>query len=118
MWQQFHQEHDKSFGFHYEGKQDVELVNLRVRAVGIQNRPKIKTVKRQQKDSKPKFSRDVFWKDFGWISSSVFDRNDLAIGQIIKGPAIVEEYGSTTVVPKNWSCIVDEYKNIILKKAL
>jgi N-methylhydantoinase A len=118
MWQQFHQEHDKSFGFHYEGKQDVELVNLRVRAVGIQNRPKIKTVKRQQKDTKPKFSRDVFWKDFGWISSSVFDRNDLAIGQIIKGPAIVEEYGSTTVVPKNWSCIVDEYKNIILKKAL
>ena len=116
MWQQFHQEHDKSFGFHYEGKQDVELVNLRVRAVGIQNRPKIKTVKRQQKDTKPKFSRDVFWKDFGWISSSVFDRNDLAIGQIIKGPAIVEEYGSTTVVPKNWSCIVDEYKNIILKK--
>jgi N-methylhydantoinase A len=118
MWQQFHQEHDKSFGFHYEGKQDVELVNLRVRAVGIQNRPKIKTVKRQQKDTKPKFSRDVFWKDFGWISSSVFDRNDLDIGQIIKGPAIVEEYGSTTVVPKNWSCIVDEYKNIILKKAL
>ena len=118
MWQQFHQEHDKSFGFHYEGKQDVELVNLRVRAVGIQNRPKIKTVKRQQKDTKPKFSRDVFWKDLGWISSSVFDRNDLAIGQIIKGPAIVEEYGSTTVVPKNWSCIVDEYKNIILKKAL
>ena len=118
MWQQFHQEHDKSFGFHYEGKQDVELVNLRVRAVGIQNRPKIKTVKRQQKDTKPKFSRDVFWKDFGWISSSVFDRNDLAIGQIIKGPAIVEEYGSTTVVPKNWSCIVDEYKNIILKKVL
>ena len=118
MWQQFHQEHDKSFGFHYEGKQDVELVNLRVRAVGIQNRPKIKTVKRQQKDAEPKFFRDVFWKDFGWISSSVFDRNDLAIGQIIKGPAIVEEYGSTTVVPKNWSCIVDEYKNIILKKVL
>ena len=118
MWQQFHQEHDKSFGFHYEGKQDVELVNLRVRAVGIQNRPKIKTVKRQQKDTKPKFSRDVFWKDFGWISSSVFDRNDLAIGQIIKGPAIVEEYGSTTVVPRNWNCIVDEYKNIILKKVL
>ena len=118
MWQQFHQEHDKSFGFHYEGKQDVELVNLRVRAVGIQNRPKIKTVKRQQKATKPKFSRDVFWKDFGWISSSVFDRNDLAIGQIIKGPAIVEEYGSTTVVPRNWNCIVDEYKNIILKKVL
>ena len=118
MWQQFHQEHDKSFGFHYEGKQDVELVNLRVRAVGIQNRPKIKTVKRQQKATKPKFSRDVFWKDFGWISSSVFDRSDLAIGQIIKGPAIVEEYGSTTVVPRNWNCIVDEYKNIILKKVL
>ena len=34
MWSEFHKVHDRTFGFHYEGKQDVELVNLRVQAVG------------------------------------------------------------------------------------
>ncbi len=34
MWEEFHDVHDSTFGFNYRGQQDVELVNLRVRAVG------------------------------------------------------------------------------------
>ena len=34
MWSEFHKVHERTFGFAYEGKQDVELVNLRVQAVG------------------------------------------------------------------------------------
>ena len=34
MWKDFHKVHDRDFGFHYRGEQDVELVNLRVQAVG------------------------------------------------------------------------------------
>ena len=33
MFEDFHRVHDETFGFHYEGEQDVELVNLRVQAV-------------------------------------------------------------------------------------
>ena len=116
MWQQFHKEHDKSFGFHYEGKQDVELVNLRVRAIGVQNRPKISIQKIKRKDGKPTSERKVFWKNEGWISSSIYNRKELSAEQIILGPSIIEEYGSTTVVPKKWECKVDKYKNLILIK--
>ena len=42
MWREFHKVHDRTFGFHYEGQQDVELVNLRVQAVGAQHRPALK----------------------------------------------------------------------------
>ena len=40
MWDAFHNVHDETFGFHYRGHQDVELVNLRVQAVGEAHRPK------------------------------------------------------------------------------
>ena len=116
MWKQFHKEHDKSFGFHYEGKQDVELVNLRVRAIGVQNRPKIIIDELNKKCANPKTFREVFWKKEGWVSSAIFDRMELGVNQVIKGPAIIEEYGSTTVVPENWNCKVDKYKNLILNK--
>ena len=64
----------------------------------------------------PKLHRNVYWKEEGWISSSIFDRTQLCVDQLIEGPAIIEEYGSTTVVPKYWNCIVDKYKNLILRK--
>ncbi len=41
MWKEFHKVHDRTFGFHYEGEQDVELVNLRIQAVGEQHRPSL-----------------------------------------------------------------------------
>ena len=40
-WKEFHNVHDSTFGFHYEGEQDVEIVNLRVQAIGEQYRPDI-----------------------------------------------------------------------------
>jgi len=36
---------------------------------------------------------------------------------VISGPAIIEEYGSTIVVPVNWSATRDEYGNLIMKKS-
>ena len=44
MWSEFHQVHDRTFGFHYENQQDVEIVNIRVHAVGRVHRPEIKAL--------------------------------------------------------------------------
>ena len=32
------------------------------------------------------------------------------------GPCIVEEYGSTVVVPAGWTCTADPHRNLILTK--
>jgi N-methylhydantoinase A len=114
MWKDFHRVHDESFGFHYEGKQDVELVNLRVRAVGIQNRPQINASERAGEPARPFGARKVYWKGTGWIDSPLYERTDLVAGQTIAGPAIIQEYGSTVVVPGGWSCVADRYRNLIL----
>lgn len=114
MWKDFHRVHDESFGFHYEGEQDVELVNLRVRAVGVQNRPQIKASEKSGAPAKPFGARNVYWKGAGWVDSPLYERTELVAGQAIAGPAIIQEYGSTVVVPGGWTCTADRYRNLIL----
>ena len=36
-------------------------------------------------------------------------------GNIIKGPAIIEEYGSTTLILPGMEAEIDQFSNIILK---
>ena len=117
MWDEFHNVHDRTFGFHYRGHQDVELVNLRVRAVGVQNRPPVAIDDNRSTQAGACGRRKVYWRTTGWIDAPLFRRGELGIGQSIAGPAIIEEYGSTTVVPPSWSLEVDRYRNLILSKS-
>ncbi len=114
LWKDFHRVHDESFGFHYEGKQDVELVNLRVRAVGVQNRPQINASEKGGEAATPFGTRKVYWKGAGWIESPLYERTEVITSQLIPGPAIIQEYGSTVVVPGGWTCTTDRYRNLIL----
>jgi N-methylhydantoinase A len=117
MWDEFHNVHDRTFGFHYRGRQDVELVNLRVRAVGVQNRPHVAVDDGRSMPAEAFGRRKVYWRTTGWIDAPLFHRSELGIGQSIAGPAIIEEYGSTTVVAPSWSLEVDRYRNLILSKS-
>lgn len=114
MWEEFHNVHDRTFGFNYRGQQDVELVNLRVRAIGRQSRPNIKEIESARSEAVPFGERKVYWRATGWIDVPLFRRAELALDQQIAGPAIVEEYGSTIVMPPNWSLHTDRYHNLIL----
>jgi N-methylhydantoinase A len=117
MWKEFHRVHDRTFGFHYEGDQDVELVNLRVQAIGIQHRPEVKEADGQSEAGRPFGRRRVFWRQTGWVESPLYRRTDLAVGQRVEGPAIVEEYGSTVVVPQDWGLSPDRFGNLIMEKS-
>ncbi|MCB1376856.1 MAG: hydantoinase/oxoprolinase family protein [Alphaproteobacteria bacterium] len=116
MWKQFHTVHDQTFGFNYEGEQDVELVNLRVQAVGTQHRPALKPADARTALANPFGMRKVYWRNTGWVDCPLYQRTALASGQSIAGPAIIEEYGSTVVVPESWTARPDPYENLILEK--
>jgi N-methylhydantoinase A len=45
----------------------------------------------------------------------VYRRDDLPAGFRVEGPAIVEEYGSTTVVEAGFSLEVDRLANLVLR---
>ena len=117
MWRDFHKVHESTFGFHYEGRQDVEVVSLRIQAVGRVHRPEIRPLAFAATDAAPVASRRVYWRASGWIECGIWRRGDLDVGESVTGPAIVEEYGSTTVVPETWRSTVDRYGNLILEKS-
>mgnify|MGYP001324577062 CR=1 FL=1 len=116
MWQEFHRVHERMFGFAYQGKQDVELVNLRVQAVGRKHRPSLKADGDRRDPAQPAGTRKVYWRQTGWVDCPLYRRSELAVDQALDGPLIVEEYGSTAVVPKSWSLRMDAYRNLILEK--
>ncbi|HET7717677.1 MAG TPA: hydantoinase/oxoprolinase family protein [Bauldia sp.] len=116
MWKEFHKVHDRTFGFHYEGEQDVELVNLRIQAVGEQHRPQLKPETAARAPADPFATRRAYWRQTGWIECPLYRRTEIAFGQHIAGPAIVEEYGSTVVVPTGWGLKADAWGNLIVEK--
>jgi N-methylhydantoinase A len=115
LWKDFHRVHERNFGFHYEGEQDVELVNLRIQAVGMQHRPSLKPEKSGGELARPFATRQAYWRKTGWVECPLYRRAELAVGQTIQGPAIIEEYGSTAVAPQGWTVSVDKYRNLILQ---
>lgn len=117
IWNAFHDVHFETFGFDYRGEQDVELVNLRIQAVGEANRPEVlERVKDGDDDAVPTTRRNIYWAGQGWVECDIFDRTELARDQVVNGPTVIEEYGSTVVVSPGWRARTDKYGNLILEK--
>ena len=116
IWDEFHLVHFETFGFDYRDEQDVELVNLRIQAVGEASRPVTEEHVQSEKYAAPVSQRDIYWRGYGWVKCDIYDRTLLARNQKIKGPTIIEEYGSTVVVPQNWTVHTDKFGNLILEK--
>jgi N-methylhydantoinase A len=99
----FHAAHRKSFGYDYAGKQKVELVNFCVSGFGTIERPELPKLERQAGATPArKGARPVFF-DGSWVDTPIYDRAVLPAGHRLDGPAVIEEFGSTTVVwPGQW----------------
>ena len=48
--------------------------------------------------------------------AALYERDRLAIGAVVTGPAIVEQFDATTVIPDGWSARVDGLRNLVLEK--
>ncbi|GEL23677.1 methylhydantoinase [Pseudonocardia sulfidoxydans NBRC 16205] len=113
----FHAEHHRIYGFSYDGKQDVEVVNLRVQAVGRLHRPPHRSRYEAAGAAAPApTTRDVYWPGEGWRPCTIHDRAALTPGTSVAGPGVVEEYGATVVVPPGWQVTCDPAANLILTK--
>jgi len=49
------------------------------------------------------------------VRASIYHRDDILPGHRFSGPAIVEEYGATTVIPPRCTVEVDDLENIIIR---
>ena len=115
MWSSFHRVHSDAFGFDYEGRQDVELVNLRVQVIGQVERPAAHEMAAGAGPARPVGERPVYWRGSGWVACPIYRREELGPGSTLTGPLIVEEYGSTVVVPAAWRIACDRFGNLVME---
>jgi N-methylhydantoinase A len=50
------------------------------------------------------------------IDATLYERDRLDIGATVAGPAIVEQFDATTLIPPNWSGRVDGYGNLVVTR--
>ncbi len=103
----FHDAHERAYGYAYRTEEVVELVNWKVTGIGVIDRPRLQP-------APPGGSGRLKAQRAGF---AVYDRADLPAGFTGRGPAIVEEYGSTTVVEDGFAFEVDRLGNLVLRDA-
>ncbi len=54
--------------------------------------------------------------DGAWLEVPLYERDDLAVGAGLRGPALVVERFSATVVEGGWSCQVDPSGALLLER--
>jgi N-methylhydantoinase A len=95
----FHAAHQTRFGWNLVD-QEVQLVHLRVRATCVTVEGTGGAVARSSREgaAKPVSDRHVVF-DADRLAVPVFERALLELGDVIEGPAIIDEYSGTTVIP-------------------
>jgi N-methylhydantoinase A len=115
----FHAAHRQLYGYDFatDPRQAVEWVNLRVTGVGPIRRPDLPElppaeggVERAVTGSRPV----LFGEE--WADTATYDRTRLAPGDVVAGPAVIEEFGSTVPVHPGFTATVDRHGNLLLER--
>lgn len=111
----FHDRHSHRYGYS-DPARATELVNVRLKAIGHTDKPDLAKHKLGGQDASAA-TIDECEMVFEGVRSkaSLVDRALLEPGNSFAGPALVVEYSTTTVVPPNSVCRMDEWQNLILE---
>jgi N-methylhydantoinase A len=91
----------------------IEIVNFQVTAIGMMRKPKLKKFKTATKRKQsPEDFRPVYFGTGRALQTPVYRRDTLVPGTRIKGPAVIEEKTSTTVIYPKQIAQIDEHLNI------
>jgi N-methylhydantoinase A len=94
----------------------LEMVTCRCSAIGKVKRPKWPQSK-LGRASGPRILRPVYFRAAsGYLETASFDRDRIQLGQQIVGPAVVEEWTTTILVPPGWSATADGFGNLVLSR--
>lgn len=112
----FQRAHERLYSYRHPNA-EIEIVTLRVKAVGRTEKIKIKKEKPTpgaSADARIKKQKVIY--EGKPLNADVYERDRLGTGNKISGPALVIDKESTTFMPPSCSALVDEYLNIIINR--
>lgn len=111
----FNDEYSQRYGFANE-EADLEATTWKVTAFGIRRPLEVSHVEQAGGDAaEAQGTRSAYFPELGgYVPVPIFRRQDLRAGSSIVGPAIVEDAGSTTVLPPSTTALVDNYGSLVV----
>ncbi|HYU66033.1 MAG TPA: hypothetical protein VEK09_04720, partial [Jatrophihabitantaceae bacterium] len=99
-------------------RQQVEWVNLRVSGIGPITRPELRELPARPGAAEVARTgtRPVCFDGDGYVDTAIYWRPDLATGDQIAGPAVVEEFGATIPLHPGFRASVDQLGNLVIKR--
>jgi N-methylhydantoinase A len=115
----FHDAHERSYGYCYrdDPSQVVEWVNLRVSGLGAIRRPDLEPLEAGDGDPSAALDggRPLYVGDRRH-EAPVYRRERLRAGDVVTGPAVIQEFGSTLPVHPGFTARVDELGNVVVRR--
>ena len=111
--QNFNDAYERKYTYRLEN--NVELVSCKVTAFARVDRPTIGKLDASlfgSLEAAAKEARDVDFDEYGVHQTTIYQREKLAPGSVLHGPAIVEEAASTVVVFPDQDLKVDDFGNL------
>jgi N-methylhydantoinase A len=109
----FHAAHTRAYGFASPGE-PIEFVSMKVRATGLLDEPVLPVLEPAEPGAAGG-AREVMFDDGRWHRAPLFRREVLARGQVIEGPAVIEQLDTTTPIFPGDVCVVDERGNLVIE---
>jgi N-methylhydantoinase A len=112
----FDRDYKRRYG-HADLKAAAELQALHLSAITRRRRPELRRLPRPSSGRTERAIRDVYFGDAGATETRIYDRTALAPGFHATGPALIEEYGSTTLVAPGDAFAIGELGEIRISRA-
>ncbi|MDA0230665.1 MAG: hydantoinase/oxoprolinase family protein [Proteobacteria bacterium] len=112
IWQSFHAAHKARYNFDIPGE-TIELISIKVTAISVSERLQLPKLPAATSPPEPIDTRSVIFDD-GAHDAKVYDRAALLDGHRLRGPALIEEPASITVIRPGQDVRVDTYGNLLL----
>jgi N-methylhydantoinase A len=115
----FDENHAQVHG-HAAKERAVEVVSyrLRLRVMVPKYQPRKETPSRQPAPLQAaiKGLRVVYFDGGNSKEATLYERDRLDMGSIVAGPAIIEQFDATTVIPQSWTAKLDGWRNLVLER--
>jgi N-methylhydantoinase A len=93
----------------------TEIVSYRLTAWGLCEKPLLPVIDQSDAPCAPAVRSAIFAGRA--LQVRVFERDHIAVGAVLAGPVLIEEAGSTTVVPPGWEVVRDGLGCLVLRRS-
>jgi N-methylhydantoinase A/oxoprolinase/acetone carboxylase beta subunit len=114
----FHDAHEREYSRRFE-ESDIEIPNIRVRGIGLIPPLEMPEVARggESPAAALRHEREAWFRvdgDLRELPTKFYAREGLAAGNRIDGPAVINQYDTTTIIPPDLTAEIDRFGNILI----